>query len=140
MRCASIVRSSYLNTFEQFQINGFEAVTATARGEQWSFRLYAIRFGNDVYRLAFAARDLTPQLEASFRQAAQTFRRVPAEEAQAIRPLKIRIHRVVAGDTPERLATRMAYSDRQLERFLVLNGMQKGARLTPGDHVKLVTE
>jgi predicted Zn-dependent protease len=128
------------STIEQFQINGFEAATATARGEQWSFRLYAIRFGSDVYRIAFAARELTPQLEAAFRAAASSFRQVPSEEAQAIKPLKIRLHRVVAGDTPERLAARSAFSDRQLERFLVLNGMQRGARLTPGDFVKVVTE
>jgi predicted Zn-dependent protease len=127
-------------TVEQFQINGFEAVAATARGEQWAFRLYAIRFGSDVYRLAFAARDLTPQLEEAFRQAALSFRRVPPEEAQNIRPLRIRVHRVQAGDTPERLAARMSFPERQLERFLVLNGMQKGARLSPGDFVKLVAE
>jgi predicted Zn-dependent protease len=127
-------------TVEELQINGFDAATAVARGEQWSFRLYAIRFGNDVYRIAFAARSLTPQLEAAFKQAAFTFRRVPVEEAQAIKPLKIRIHRVVAGDTPERLASRMAYADRKLERFLALNGLNKGARLVPGDLVKIVAE
>jgi predicted Zn-dependent protease len=129
-----------LSTLEKFEVNGFEAATPVARGEQWSFRLYAIRFGADVYRLAFAARELSPQLEASFRQAALSFRRVPLEEAQAIRPLRIRIHQVVAGDTPERLAARMAYADRQLERFLVLNGLRRGVRLTPGDYVKLVVE
>lgn len=127
-------------TVEELQINGFDAATAVARGEQWSFRLYAVRFGNDVYRIAFAARVLTPQLEAAFKQAALTFRRVPVEEAQAIKPLRIRIHRVVAGETPERLASRMAFSDRQLERFLVLNGLNKGARLVPGDLVKIVAE
>ncbi|MBK8009060.1 MAG: M48 family metalloprotease [Rhizobiales bacterium] len=127
-------------TIETFQINGFEAATATARGEQWSFRLYAIRFGGDVYRIAFAARELSPQLEAAFRDAASSFRRVPNEEAQAVRPLKIRLHQVVAGDTVERLAARSVFSDRNLERFLVLNGMQRGARLTPGDYVKVVTE
>jgi predicted Zn-dependent protease len=127
-------------SIQKFEINGFEAVTAVARGEQWSFRLYAIRFGPDVYRIAFAARDLTPQLETAFRQAVLSFRRVPVEEAQAVRPLRISIHRVNPGDTPERLATRMAFADRQLERFLVLNGMQRGARLTPGDHVKLIVD
>jgi predicted Zn-dependent protease len=70
-------------SIQKFEINGFEAVTAVARGEQWSFRLYAIRFGPDVYRIAFAARDLTPQLETAFRQAVLSFRRVPVEEAQA---------------------------------------------------------
>jgi predicted Zn-dependent protease len=127
-------------SIQKFEINGFEAVTAVARGEQWSFRLYAIRFGPDVYRIAFAARDLSPQLETAFRQAVLSFRRVPVEEAQAVRPLRISIHRVNPGDTPERLATRMAFADRQLERFLVLNGMQRGARLTPGDHVKLIVD
>jgi len=127
-------------TIETFQINGFEAATATARGEQWSFRLFAVRYGSDVYRIAFAARDLSPQLEAAFRDAAASFRRVSPEEAQAIKPLKIRLYRVVAGDTPERLAQRSAFSDRHLERFLVLNGMQRGAKLTPGDFVKIVTE
>ncbi len=128
------------STIETFQINGFEAATATARGEQWSFRLYAVRYGADVYRIAFAARELTPQLEASFREAAMSFRRVPPEEAQAVRPLRIKLHRVVAGDTAERLAQRSAFSERHLERFLVLNGMQRGAKLNPGDYVKVVTE
>src|SRR4029077_976380 len=41
-------------------INGNEAATAFARGQDWSFRLYAIRFGDDVYRLILAARDLNP--------------------------------------------------------------------------------
>jgi len=127
-------------TIETFQVNGFEVATARARGEQWSFRLFAIRFGSEVYRVAFAARELTPQLESSFREAISSFRRVSAEEAQAIRPQKIRFHRVVAGDTPERLAQRSAFSDRHLERFLVLNGMQRGVRLTPGEIVKIVTE
>ena len=127
-------------TIETFQVNGFEVATARARGEQWSFRLFAIRFGSEVYRVAFAARELTPQLESSFREAVSSFRRVSAEEAQAIRPQKIRFHRVVAGDTPERLAQRSAFSDRHLERFLVLNGMQRGVRLTPGEIVKIVTE
>lgn len=127
-------------TVEQFQINGFEAATATAWGEQWSFRLYAVRFGTDVYRIAFAARELTPQLEAAFREAALSFRKVSSEEAQGIRPLRIRLHRVAAGDTPERLAQQSAFADRHLERFLVLNGMQRTAKLTPGDYVKIVVE
>src|ERR1700688_980113 len=35
-------------SIEEFTINGFPAATATATGEQWSFRLYAARFGSDV--------------------------------------------------------------------------------------------
>ncbi len=127
-------------TIETFRINGFDAAAATARGEQWSFRLFAIRFGGDVYRIAFAARELSPQLEMAFRQAAASFRGVGPEEAQTIKPLKIRFYRVVAGDTADRLARRSAFPDRNLERFLVLNGLQRGAKLAPGEYVKIVTE
>ncbi len=83
---------------------------------------------------------MTPQLEASFREAALSFRRVPPEEAQTIRALRIRLHQVVAGETAERLSQRSAFSDRHLERFLVLNGLRRGAKLAPGDYVKIVTE
>ena len=37
-------------------INGFPAATATAKGDQWTFRLYVVRFGSDVYRFIFAAK------------------------------------------------------------------------------------
>ncbi|MBS4083559.1 MAG: peptidase M48, partial [Rhizobiales bacterium] len=68
------------------------------------------------------------------------FRGVGREEAQTIKPLKIRYYRVLAGDTIERLARRSAFPDRNLDRFLVLNGLQRGAKLTPGEHVKIVTD
>jgi predicted Zn-dependent protease len=47
---------------------------------------------------------------------------------------------VTSGDTPERLAARMAIPDRPLQRFLVLNGLTPGQALKPGDQVKIVTE
>lgn len=125
---------------ESLTINGFPAATAVVRGEQWSFRLYAIRFGSDVYRLAFAARELTPAIDAEFRAAADTFRRVPAEEAKGANPLRIAVVRVGLTDNLEKLARRMAVPDRKVERFLVLNGLERGARLKLGDLVKIVVE
>ena len=44
---------------EEFNVNGFPAATATASGDQWSFRLFAVRFGSDVYRFIFAAKNRT---------------------------------------------------------------------------------
>jgi predicted Zn-dependent protease len=127
-------------SIEPLTINGFTAATAVARGEQWSFRLFAIRFGSDVYRLAFAARTLTDSLDTSFRAAAQTFRRIPVEEAKATRPTRISVVRVGLRDTVERLASRMAVPDRKLERFLILNGFEKNPKLRLGDRVKIVVE
>ncbi len=128
------------NSVETLIINGFPAATAIARGSQWSFRLYAIRFGTDVYRLVFAARELSPELDKRFHAAAITFRRVPIDEAKQARPLRVEVVRVARGDTPERLASKMAVPDRALERFLVLNGLERGAALKPGDLVKTVVE
>lgn len=125
---------------ETLEINGFPAATAIARGEQWSFRLFVIRFGSDVYRLAFAAREITPAAEASFRNSAASFRRLSVEEAKGTFPLRISIVRVGLRDTVEKMAARMAVPDRKLERFLVLNGLERNAKLKFGDLVKLVTE
>jgi predicted Zn-dependent protease len=52
----------------------------------------------------------------------------------------LKIVTVKAGDTVEHLGARMATPDRALDRFLVLNGLQPGQPLTPGDQVKLVVE
>ena len=43
-------------TTEDITVNGFPAATALARGDQWQFRVYALRFGSDVYRFIFAAK------------------------------------------------------------------------------------
>jgi predicted Zn-dependent protease len=64
--------------------------------------------------------------------------RMTDQEAAGIKPRKIHLVRVRAGDTSASLARQMAYSDHQLERFLVLNGFKASESLTPGTMVKLV--
>ncbi len=128
------------SSVETLNINGFAAATAVARGEQWSFRLFAIRFGSDVYRLAFAARDMTPAGDASFRNAAESFRRLSVEESKGANPLRISVVRVGLRDTVEKMAARMAVPDKKLERFLILNGFERNTQLKMGMLVKLVTE
>ncbi len=129
-----------INTVETLTINGFSAATAIARGDQWSFRMFAIRFGSDVYRLIFAARELTPDIDRQFRAAAATFRRVSSTEAETVKPLRLRVVSVGFGDTTEKLAARMQVPDRQMERFLLLNGLDASAKLKYGDKVKIIAE
>jgi predicted Zn-dependent protease len=45
---------------------------------------------------------------------------------------------VQRGDTIQGLATRMAYRDFQLDRFLAINGLDANSPLVPGQKVKLV--
>jgi len=67
-----------------------------------------------------------------------SLRRITPAEASAIRPRIIHIHTVVAGDTVQSLASRMAYRDYQLDRFLSLNGLATTSPLRPGQKVKIV--
>jgi predicted Zn-dependent protease len=127
------------SSVEELTINGFQAATAVARGDQWSFRLYAVRFGSDVYRFVFAAKNRTGEADRSFRQSVFTFRRMTLSEMERARPLRIHLVTVAAGDTSEKLAARMA-TDRPLERFLILNGLTAGKPLTVGEQVKIVIE
>jgi predicted Zn-dependent protease len=124
---------------EEFTVNGFPAATATASGEQWSFRLFALRYGSDVYRFIFAAKNKTAQSDRSFRESVATFRRMSLKESQQVHPLRLKIVTVGANDTVEKLAHRMT-SDHQLERFRVINGLAATDRLKPGEKVKIVVD
>ena len=64
--------------------------------------------------------------------------RISAAEAAAIRPRVVDVVTVKAGDTVQSLASRMAYRDFQLERFLVLNSLAANSPLAPGTKVKLI--
>jgi predicted Zn-dependent protease len=128
------------STVEDITINGFPGATAAAKGEQWDFRLYAVRFGSDVYRFIFAAKHRTPETDRVFRESIGTFRRMSLAEIEDAKPLRLQVVTVGPGDTVDKLATRMAVADRQVERFRVLNGLEPGEKLKSGSEVKIVVE
>jgi predicted Zn-dependent protease len=128
------------STVEDVTINGFQGATAAAKGDQWDFRLYAIRFGSDVYRFIFATKHRSPDTDRIFRESVGTFRRMSLAEIEDAKPLRLQIVTVGPGDTVEKLAARMAVADRQVERFRVLNGLDPGDRLKSGGEVKIVVE
>jgi predicted Zn-dependent protease len=126
---------------EDVIVNGFPAATATAKGEDWSFRLYAIRYGTEAYRFIFASKHDYVDADKMFRSTVDTFRRMTIDEINAAKPLHLKVVTVEPGDTVERLAaSHMAGLDHALERFRVLNGLEPGARLKPGEQIKTVVE
>jgi predicted Zn-dependent protease len=127
-------------SIQETTINGFPAATAIAKGDQWAFRLYALRFGSDVYRFIFAAKKMTADVDRGFRESVSSFRRMSLAESNAAKPMRLHIVTVAPGDTVEKLARRMANVDRPVERFRVLNGLGPTERVKPGDQVKIVTE
>jgi predicted Zn-dependent protease len=127
-------------TVEDVTVNGFPGATAVAKGDQWDFRLYAIRFGSDVYRFIFAAKRRTSDTDRAFRDAVDSFRRMSLAEIEQAKPLRLKIVKIAPGDTVEKLAARMAVVDRAADRFRVLNGIEPGDRLKPGREAKIVVE
>jgi predicted Zn-dependent protease len=128
------------SSVESTEINGLPAVMATARAGEWNFRLAAIRKGEDVYRLIFAARALTSEADGRFKAAIASFRPMKEEEEKEIKPLRLAIVKAAPGERAEELARRMAIADRPLEHFLLLNGLEAAGALTAGESYKTVVE
>jgi predicted Zn-dependent protease len=128
------------SSVETMTVNDLQAATATAQGEQWSFRLGAVRLGDKVYRLIFAAHALTPAFDNRFRASIASFHRLSQQEASTVHPARIQIVVAQDGDTADAIAARMAVSDRPLEHFLLLNGLEKGGPLQPGQRYKIVVD
>jgi predicted Zn-dependent protease len=125
---------------EDLTINGSAAATVMAHGDQWQFRVYAMRVGNDVYRFIFASRQRSSESDRSFRETVSSFRRLTASEIQAARPLRIKVINVQPGDTVESLAHRMAGVDHQVERLRVINGLDAHGAIKARDRVKIVVD
>jgi predicted Zn-dependent protease len=125
---------------EDLTINGFPAASAAAHGDQWQFKIYALRVDSDVYRFIFASRQKTTESERNARETVNSFRRLTLEEIQAARPLRIKVITVQPGDTVESLAHRMSGVDHPTDRFRVLNGLDSRAQVKVRDRVKVVVD
>src|SRR5690349_7809763 len=53
---------------EDLMINGFPVASANANGDQWQFKVYALRYGSDVYRFIFASRQKTTESDRNARE------------------------------------------------------------------------
>ena len=125
---------------EDLMINGFPVASANANGDQWQFKVFALRYGSDVYRFIFAAKQRNTESERNARETVNSFRRLTMEEIQAARPLRIKVITAQPGDTVESLAHRMTGVDRPADRFRILNGLDQHAQVKPRDRVKIVVD
>ena len=135
-----------LGRIERITINGLDAATAAARVSTRDgprdVRLLTIRGGADrLFRFTFITPPaLTRRLEVELQRTTYSFRRLSREEAEAIKPLRIKVVNAEPGDTPKSLAARMPFEKFGLRWFEVLNGLDPGQGLRPGRAVKIVTE
>ena len=95
--------------------------------------------GNRVYRVIFATRRGMDRNDvAAFDASLRSFRRLSASEAAAIVPLRVRVVPVRAGDTAQTFARQMQGVPDPAELFALLNGLDRGRTLRPGDRVKII--
>ncbi len=125
---------------EAMQIGGLEAATAVANGDQWSFRLGAVRLNGKLYRLIFAAHTLSPAVDERFRASLQSFRVINARDLALAAAQSIKIVTAGSVDTPDTMAARMAFLPQALDQFLILNGLERGVPLVAGQPYKIVIQ
>jgi predicted Zn-dependent protease len=142
---ADYLASGWLNGLDPASIETrtqgeLQVATGVANADGWTFRIGIVRTGATVYRFFFATQGTVSALEPAFRETVGSFRQVSAADTQTIRPLRVALVRAQAGDTAERLASRMVGTDNKLELFLVLNGLEPGEALGVGRSFKIITD
>jgi len=124
------------STIESGQVNGLSAVFADARAGEWNFRVAVIAYRDDLYRIIFAVKALTPEAQQQFAASFASFRALAPEEVKLSTALRLRV--VIAGpkDTEATLEGRMAI-DHPAEQFHTLNALGD-AGVKPGDSYKII--
>jgi predicted Zn-dependent protease len=122
-------------------INGLPAAYTSVRANtqqgQVDLTVYAYEFSKTQ---AYHFIALTPAGQAGvFNSLYSSMRRLSTAEAGQVRHRKVEVVTVKSGDTIASLSGRMAYSQYQQDRFLVMNRLAANTRLTPGQKVKIVT-
>ncbi|NNG04560.1 MAG: M48 family metalloprotease [Inquilinus sp.] len=139
-------RNRTLAGLERIDVNGFEAATGTFQAPTDAgtrdIRVVAIRLAADRFaRFIFLTPpQRTAQMAPALQRTTFSFRPMTRSESQAYGPLRIDVVPVRRGDTVTSLARRMAFDGHQVERFLALNGLDRGAALQAGERVKLIVE
>jgi predicted Zn-dependent protease len=123
-------------------VNGLPAVTASAITDGWSFRIAVVRIGRTGYRFIFASRSGGSSFDRDYQATLESFRQLTPTEVARLRPLRIKVIRADAGDTPERLAVGMSgvEPERRLQLFSILNQVTPGEAIPAGTALKLVVD
>ena len=127
-------------TVSSTQINGlpvsYASASANAQSGPVVVTVYAYEFSPTS---AFHIVGLTPANGANtFNSLFQSVRRLSNSEVAAIKPRILRVVSVRSNDTIASLSARMAYSSNQTERFLTLNALTAGSKLSSGQKVKII--
>lgn len=127
---------------ERFTVNGMKAATSTTVIGNYNARLVAIEFASEkTGRFILGTLPETGQKYApALQEMVMSFRKISATEAQAAKPLRLRVVTARPGDSVASLARHMGYAQHQVERFRVLNGLSASDGISRGARYKIVAE
>lgn len=128
------------SSIQRTTVNGIPAAYGTARvnsgNGQVDLIVFAYEFGNNQ---AYHFQAVTAAGNSGvFNPMFSSMRRITPQEAAQVVPRIVDVVTVRSGDTVQSLASRMAYTTAQVERFRVLNGLGANEGVTPGQKVKIV--
>jgi len=128
-------------SIQRTTVNGIPAAYGAARVQQSGGALDVVVFAYDMgggrayHFLAITKAGSSAVFNSMF----GSLQRLSASQTAEIKARKVDVITVKAGDTLASLASRMAYTDAPLDRFLVLNNLPANASIAPGQKVKIVT-
>ncbi len=143
-RLGAYLRQLNLQAVEERSVDGLPAATGVGRvrsqnGGSYDARLALIGGNGNVWRFLFIApAGALGRFDAGYRRTLDSFHQLGAAEAAAMRPYRIRLVRAGERDTQQSLAERMATRDAPLRRFQVLNGLDEGEGVRPGQLFKII--
>jgi len=142
---AAYLASGWVNglkpeTIRQVRINDMPAATAAAQAGQWNFRIAVLQIGPSMYRIIFADRGNGSAIDAALQSTLKSFRKLTPAETARLRPLRIDIVRARSGDSVSRLAGQIKGTERRRQLFRILNGLNQGDPVKPGETYKIVRD
>ena len=127
------------DSIEVLKDTDLPTAVAVAKGDQWTFRLAAVRHNGRIFRLIFAAHTLSGPVDARFLASIRSFHRINGEELGLARQAHLRIVAAEPGEDATALSRRMSGIENPLDTFLILNGLTRESAIVAGQRFKTVT-
>jgi predicted Zn-dependent protease len=135
-----------LDRVEDLDVNGLHAWTAIVRGDASPYgqstnvRYVIIYYGDLMWIIKGASRsgDVAPAGDPFFLSAAQTFRRMHADEFKLAEPYRLHVVRAAPGDTFEGLAKTSAIQKYPVQELRLFNDLYPSGEPVPGSWIKIV--
>ncbi len=126
------------------QVNGLEAFVGVYRGKAKGIGAVRVRaahlvVGRQVYMVAGVAPEADfARLDADFMAAVDSFRELTAREAGAVRPNRVALYDVKAGDSWQSIAQRAGRGLVPATRLALMNGFAVNVQPPAGQRLKII--